>query len=57
MRDTETPVRVRLAARLPEMLLRGETCDRLDVPFVTKNKLSQPKIRAAFCSDFATGPV
>lgn len=36
MRDTETPVRVRLAARLPEMLLRGETCDRLDVPFVTK---------------------
>lgn len=36
MRDTETPIRVRLAARLPEMLLRGETCDRLDVPFVTK---------------------
>ena len=36
MRDTETPIRVKLAARLPEMLLKGETCDRLDVPFVTK---------------------
>lgn len=36
MRDTETPIRVKLAARLPEMLLAGETCDRLDVPFVTK---------------------
>ena len=36
MRDTEVPIRVKLAARLPEMLLRGETCDRLDVPFVTK---------------------
>ena len=36
MRDTETPVRVRLSARLPESLLRGETQDRLDVPFLTK---------------------
>ena len=36
MRDTETPVRVMFAARLPEMLLRGETRDRLAVPFVTK---------------------
>ena len=36
MRDTETPIRVKLAARLPEALLRGETQDRLDVPFCTK---------------------
>lgn len=36
MRDTETPIRVKLSARLPEMLLRGETGDHLAVPFVTK---------------------
>ena len=36
MRDTDKPVRVRLASRLPEMTLRGETCDELNVPFVSK---------------------
>ena len=36
MRDTESPVRVRLAARVPEALLRGDTRCRLDVPFVSK---------------------
>ena len=37
MRDTDSPVRVRLAARLPEMVLRGETRDELTVPFLTKS--------------------
>ncbi len=36
MRDTETPVHATVAARLPEMLLKGETRDTLTVPFVTK---------------------
>ena len=36
MRDTEKPVRVRLASRLPEMTLRGETRDELNVPFLSK---------------------
>ena len=36
MRDTEAPVVVRLASRLPEATLRGRTVDELGVPFVTK---------------------
>ena len=36
MRDTEKPIRVRLASRLPEMTLRGETRDELNVPFFSK---------------------
>ena len=36
MRDTDTPLVVRFAARLPESVLRGETLDELNVPFVTK---------------------
>ena len=36
MRDTESPIRVRLAARLPESVLRGETRDSLSVPFLSK---------------------
>ncbi len=36
MRDTESPVRVRLSARVPEALLRGDTRRRLDVPFLTR---------------------
>lgn len=36
MRDTETPVRVSLAARFPEMVLRGETRDELALPFLSK---------------------
>ncbi|MBR2837815.1 MAG: chromate transporter [Kiritimatiellae bacterium] len=35
MRDTERPVVVRLAARLPEAVLRGETRDELVVPFLS----------------------
>lgn len=36
MRDTESPVRVSLAARMPESVLRGETRDELNVPFLSK---------------------
>jgi len=36
LRDTESPLRVRLATRLPEMVLDGETRDELNVPFVSK---------------------
>ena len=36
MRDTERPVRVRLTARVPEALLRGDAQCRLDVPFLTR---------------------
>ena len=37
MRDTESPVRVKLSARLPEMVLCGETRDELTVPFLSRN--------------------
>jgi len=37
LRDTESPVRVSLAARLPEMVLRGETRDELTIPFLSKS--------------------
>ena len=37
MRDTAKPVVVKLSAKLPEMLLRGETRNELNVPFVTKS--------------------
>ena len=36
LRDTESPLGVRLVSRMPEMILRGETCDELTVPFVSK---------------------
>ena len=36
MRDTDSPLRVRLAARMPESVLRGETRDELNVPFLSK---------------------
>ena len=36
MRDTESPLRVSLAARMPESVLRGETRDELNVPFLSK---------------------
>jgi hypothetical protein len=36
MRDTESPVRATVSARLPEMLLRGETRETLAVPFASK---------------------
>ena len=36
LQDTEKPLRVRLASRMPEMVLRGETRDELNVPFVSK---------------------
>ena len=35
MRDTETPVRVVLTSKLPEMLLRGETRSELTVPYIS----------------------
>ena len=37
MRDTDAPIVVRLASKLPEAALRGETLDELNVPFVTKS--------------------
>ena len=37
MRDTDSPLVVRFAANLPESLLRGETRDELNVPFVTRS--------------------
>ena len=37
MRDTDAPVRVTLAARMPEMVMRGETRNELTVPFITKS--------------------
>ena len=36
MRDTTRPVEVRLASKLPEAVLLGETRDSLNVPFVSK---------------------
>ena len=36
MLDTDTPLAVKLAARIPEVVLRGETRDEVDVPFVTR---------------------
>lgn len=36
MRDTETPIRVRLSSRMPEMVLHGRTRDELTVPFMTR---------------------
>ena len=36
MRDTSRPVRVKMSSKLPEMLLRGETRNELNVPFVSK---------------------
>ena len=35
MRDTDSPVRVRLAARLPETVLRGATKDVFTLPYVS----------------------
>ena len=37
MRDTAKPVAVRLAARLPEAVMRGETRDELCVPFLSRS--------------------
>ena len=36
MRDTDSPLRVHFAAKLPEEALRGETRDELSVPFLTR---------------------
>ena len=36
MRDTSKPVVVKMSAKMPEMTLRGETRNELNVPFVTK---------------------
>jgi len=36
MRDTDAPIVIRLAAKLPEMVLRGETRDELTVPFLSQ---------------------
>ena len=36
MRDTDAPLVVKFAARLPETLLRGDTRNELNVPFVTR---------------------
>ena len=36
LRDTEKPLRVRLASRLPETILRGETREELSAPFVSR---------------------
>ena len=36
MRDTDAPLKVRLASRLPETVLRGETLDELNVPFISR---------------------
>ena len=36
LRDTESPLRVKLVSRMPEMVLRGETRDEFNVPFVSK---------------------
>ena len=36
LQDTDKPLRVRLASRMPEMVLRGETRDELNVPFVSQ---------------------
>ena len=35
MRDTETPVEVRLVSRLPEVVLRGASQDSLSVPYIS----------------------
>ena len=37
LQDTDSPMRVKFAAQLPEVALRGETRDELSVPFVTKS--------------------
>ena len=36
LQDTDSPMRVHLAAKLPEAVLRGETRDELSVPFLTR---------------------
>ena len=36
MRDTDAPLSVKFAARLPESVLRGETLDEVNVPFATR---------------------
>ena len=36
LRDTDSPMRVHFAAKLPEAVLRGETRDELAVPFLTR---------------------
>ena len=36
MRDTDSPLSVKFAARLPESVLRGETLDEVNVPFATR---------------------
>ena len=36
LQDTDSPMRVHFAAKLPEAVLRGETRDELSVPFLTR---------------------
>ncbi len=36
MRDTDVPIHVRLSAKLPEMLLFGESRDELTVPYISR---------------------
>lgn len=37
MQDTEMPIKVVLSSRLPEVILPGETCGQLSVPFITRS--------------------